>query len=257
MPTADALAGVRVVVTRPESQSDRLAALVRRQGAEPILFPTLEIAPLRPSAAQVEHLTASDTVIFISANAATHGYPILEQPGHMDKRIVAIGDATRHSLEAMGCGDVYSPGERTSSEELLKAPFLQDLDGRRVCIVRGRGGRETLRQTLESRGARVSYLECYRRRRPSHTDPRVLTTALDSEKGSLVVTATSVAGLTNLLEMMPEGYRQHLASRPLVVIGGRLREAALELGWLGPVLESPGGDEHLVRTIITWRSTHS
>lgn len=256
MPTADALSGVRVVVTRPESQSHRLAELVRREGGEPILFPTLEIAPLQPSNAQVEHLAASDTVIFVSANAALHGYPILKHLADTDKRIVAIGDATRRALEALGCAEAYSPGDRPSSEELLKAPFLKDAGGRHICIVRGRGGRETLKQTLESRGARVYYLECYRRRRPTHADPRVLTTALDAEKGALVVSATSVAGLTNLLEMVPDGYRQHLASRPLVVIGHRQRTAAVALGWGGPVLESPVGDEHVVATLVAWRNAH-
>lgn len=254
MPTADPpLAGVQVVITRPAAQADDLAELVRRAGGEPILFPTLEILPLKPSALQVEQAAQAGIVIFISANAAAHGYPILSSLTVATGRIIAVGDATRRALEALGCRDVLDPGDHASSEGLLESPLLKEVAGQRICIVRGRGGREMLRQSLESRGARVSYLECYRRRVPSHWEPGILTRALDSKAGMLAVTATSVAGLSNLISMAPDAHRHDLLSRPLVVFGGRQKAAALEHGWQGPVIESAAGDEQLVATIVEWR----
>lgn len=254
MPATDApLAQVRVLVTRPAAQAEGLAAAVRRAGGEPVMFPTLEIAPLRPSAAQVEQAAWCETLIFVSANAVAHGYPVVQGLAGIGKRIMAVGNATQGALETAGCRHVYSPGEISSSEELAKAPALRNIEDQRICIVRGRGGREALKEILASRGARVSYLECYRRCLPSHWDPRTLERALDIDRGTLVLSVTSTTGLTNLLKMVPGKYRQSLLSRPLAVIGRRQAAAALQSGWLGPVLESAANDEQIVAAIIRWR----
>lgn len=253
MPTADAeLAGTRVLVTRPALQAANLVALIRAAGAEPVPFPTLAIEPLAPDAVQLEALSVSDTVIFVSANAATYGYPLVRELGEAGLRIAAVGRATARTLEQLGCREVYTPAQSTS-EGLLASPFLQAVAGRSICIVRGQGGREALKQTLTSRGARVSYLECYRRRRPSDPDTGILARALDDEHTPLMVSTTSVAGLVNLIAMAPEPYRLRLLACPLVVIGGRQKDAAREHGWTGPVIESGAGDAEIVAAIVTWR----
>lgn len=255
MPTADnRLAGIRVLVTRPASQAAGLMDLIRAAGGEPVPFPTLAIEPAAPGAAQVEQLSNCDTVIFVSANAARHGYPILRRLDDTGRRIIAVGRATRQALADMGCRDIDTPaGGPSSSEGLLALPSLQDVAGRAICIVRGRDGRETLKRGLAARGARVSYLECYRRLPPDGPDTTVLTRALGDGDDRLVVTVTSVTGLTNLLEMAPGDCRPWLLERPLVVIGGRQRAAALESGWNGPVLEAGAGDAEIIETIAAWR----
>ena len=77
--------------------------------------------------------------------------------------------------------------------------------------------------------------------------------ALDDERKPLIVSVTSVAGLVNLIDMVPEQYRSRLLSRPWVVIGGRQKNAALENDWTGPVIEAGAGDEEIVETIAAWR----
>ncbi|MBS1270451.1 MAG: Uroporphyrinogen-III synthase [Gammaproteobacteria bacterium] len=255
MPAID-LAGVRVLVTRPESQAGKLIESVRRAGGEPVPFPTLEIAPREPDPSQIEHLARSDTVIFISANAVTHGYPFMRNFAVSEKRIIAIGRATEQALQTMGCHDVYSAAGRSSSEDLLERAILSEVENRRICIVRGQNGRELLQKTLIARGAHVAYLECYRRRLPANADDEILIRTLGNKGENLVVSVTSVTGLLNLLLMAPDKYRQRLVSGPLVVIGGRQKAAALQNGWLGPVLESAASDEQIVKTIVEWRSQH-
>ena len=44
------LAGKGIVVTRPARQAERLAALIRAAGGEPILYPVIEIRDVDPSA---------------------------------------------------------------------------------------------------------------------------------------------------------------------------------------------------------------
>lgn len=254
MPTADSpLSGVRVLVTRPAAQATTLMNLVRAAGGEPVPFPTLVIEPVAPDNVAIQRLRESDTVIFVSANAAACGYPLLHNLDGPARHVLAVGRATRRKLEQMGCRDVYTPESgRGTSEELLASPPLEDVSGHRVCIVRGEGGRGTLKHELVSRGARVSYVECYRRR-PAAPDPAILDRALDAPEGSLLISITSVTGLARLLELAPAGRKPGLLARPLVVIGGRQKAAALEYGWKGLVLEAGAGDEEIVATLAGWR----
>jgi len=251
MPTNDGrLAGIRVLITRPAAQASRLAELVRAAGGDAARFPTLEIEPMDPDPQQVKALEAADTVIFVSANAAAHGWPLLRDG--VGQRVIAVGRATARALRDLGCRDVQVPGgPESSSEELLDSPLLDDVSGTRVCIVRGVGGRHALRDTLEARGAKVSHLECYRRR-PAAPAPGILADALGGKGRALVVSVTSVTGLANLLDLTPDELRPRLLARPLVVIGGRQREAAREKGWSGPVLVSAAGDAEIVETIAQW-----
>lgn len=255
MPRAEALSGLRILVTRPEAQANRLATLISEAGGEPVLFPTLTITPVAPTPEAMDALRQSDMVIFISPNAVVHGYALLRDLGDFSSRvIIAIGRATRAALERQGCPRVYDPGEESSSESLLAHPILEEVTGRRICIVRGGDGRELLRETLTARGAKVSYLECYRRTMPAGTDAAALTELLTVEPDTLVVTATSSAGLVNLLAMTPEAQREELLARPLVVIGTRQQAAARGCGWTGPVLAAGAGDEQIVETIARWRA---
>ena len=80
-----ALAGRRIVVTRPAGQSGHLAGLIRAVGGEPVLFPTIEIrdvADSGPLAALIDRLDEFDMAVFVSPNAvekamglATRGWP--------------------------------------------------------------------------------------------------------------------------------------------------------------------------------------
>ncbi|HSH40620.1 MAG TPA: uroporphyrinogen-III synthase [Arenicellales bacterium] len=253
MPTNDGrLAGIRVLITRPAAQASHLAELVRAAGGEAARFPTLEIEPMDPGPQQVKALEAADTVVFVSANAAAHGWPLLRD-SRDGKRIIAVGRATARALRELGCADVRTPdGPAGSSEELLDSPLLDDVSGTGVCIVRGAGGREALKGVLEARGAKVSYLECYRRQRPAAPDAGILAESLEHDRPALVVSVTSVTGLANLVDLTPDKLRPRLLSRPLVVIGERQREAAREKGWSGPVLVSAAGDAEIVETIAQW-----
>lgn len=255
MPTADTrLAGIRVLVTRPATQAVRLMALIRDAGGEPIAFPTLEIGPLAPGTVELERLAAADTVIFVSANAVAHGYPLLRDTGTAGRRIIAVGRATAKALRRMDCQGVHAPAHnRSSSEDLLALSVLDNVAGRDICIVRGRGGREVLKQELTLRGARVAYLECYERRLPPEPRTTVLTQALGDRCAPLVVSVTSVAGLINLIDMAPAEYMDRLISRPLVVIGSRQGAVARQKGWTGPVLEAGAGDADIVASIADWR----
>lgn len=255
--SSGALDGVTVLVTRPTPQAGRLADLIRGAGGEPVPFPTLEIVAVSPDATVLDELATCDTLVFVSANAVKHGRALLRGRDLAGKRLAAIGPATRQALADEGHDRVDCPGEGSSTESLLRLPAFRSVSGRRIGIVRGRGGRDALKQALIERGARVIEMDCYERRMPADFDPDVATRELAHGNHQLVVSVTSVTGLSNLRDMLPDDRHPELASCPLVVIGERQAAAARELGWRGEILVSKATDERIVDTLIDWRRRRS
>lgn len=166
------LSGKHVVITRPIEQAGKLAALVKAAGGTPEFFPLITIVPLQDEdkwTSGQEALKDADWLIFISSNAVQYGLPrIRDYFGEIpaDLRFAAIGPVTAAALEAEGIQHVLTPQDRFDSEALLALPEMQVVQGQKVVIVRGVGGRELLAETLTSRGAKVDFAECYQRINP-------------------------------------------------------------------------------------------
>jgi len=243
-----ALAGRRVVVTRPAGQTAHIAALIRAAGGKPVLFPALEILDaedLRPVLALIDRLEAFDLAIFVSANAVDKALDLVQarRAWPAGLRVATVGRGSERALQRRGFASVIAPTERFDSEALLDLPQLKDVQGKRVVIFRGDGGRELLGDTLAARGAAVEYAECYRRA-PPKTDTAPLL-ALWERRELDAFTVTSSEGLANLYDMLGEAGRQWLKQTPLFAPHERIAAAARALGVQTVVLTGPG-DEGLV-----------
>jgi uroporphyrinogen-III synthase len=126
---------------------------------------------------------------------------------------------------------------------------LRDVAGKRIVIFRGQDGRELLGETLTKRGARVEYVECYRRAKPD-ADPAPLE-RLWADNKLHAITVTSSEGLRNLFEMMDETGRELLKKTPLFVPHLRIAEAAREMSFAKVILTG-AGDAGLVKGLIEW-----
>ena len=214
------LEGLGVVITRPRPAAEALAQELERAGARPFVFPALAIEPAEPSPAleaALSQLSRADLAIFVSANAAEHGLAAARRHGPWPPRCraAAVGEATARALRNSGFAAVISPRERHDSEGLLALEELKAVDGRHILIFRGRGGRELLREALESRGAQVTYVECYRRIRPA-ADPAALLGAWS--RGEIhAVSVLSAETLENFVAMIGAAGAALLPSAGLVV----------------------------------------
>jgi len=211
------LAGLGVVITRPRAAAETLAAALASAGARPFVFPALAIEPLPESRSLAADLDACDLAIFVSANAVEHGLALIRAQGARPLRapVAAIGEATARALRNSGFGTVISPTGRHDSESLLALDELKSVDGRKILIFRGQGGRELLREALESRGAQVTYVECYRRTRPAADAAPLLRAWTRGEIQA--VSVLSAETLENFVAMIgPEG-EAHLSHTALVV----------------------------------------
>ncbi len=214
------LQGLGVVITRPQAAAQALASDLADAGAHPFVFPALAIEPLPPSQpldAALARLSECDLAIFVSANAVAHGLSAVlrNRTWPSRTRVAAIGEATAQALRNSGFDAVISPRERHDSEALLAMDDLKAVAGRNILIFRGRGGREILREALESRGAQVTYAECYRRIRPAG-DPAELLHAW--ARGEIhAVSVLSAETLDNFVAMIGPAGETHLRSATLVV----------------------------------------
>jgi uroporphyrinogen-III synthase len=257
MSLAPPLKGIGVVVTRPAHQAQHLAQLIAGAGGEAILFPVLEIldaADLGPLNALIARLDEFDVAIFISPNAVNKALNLIRAQRHLPSRlmIAAIGKGSKKELEHCGIKNIVTPDKQFDSEGLLALPQFQGMNGKRVVIFRGEGGRELLGDTLVARGAVLEYAECYRRCKPSiDTAPLLHRWA----RGEIhAVTATSGESLHNLFDLLGKLGQQWLKKTPLFVSHERIAQTAREMG-LTQVFATPAGDEGLVTGLREW-ATH-
>lgn len=247
---AAALDGRGIVVTRPAQQAGPLAARIRAAGGEPILFPVLEIVAtdnVQPLIDVANALGDYRLAVFISPNAVVHAMKQLAGRGWpASLRVAAIGKSSVRELERAGLSGVIAPDQQFDSEHLLELPALQAVAGQRVVIFRGDGGRELLGDTLTARGARVDYVECYRRIRPGVPATPLL--AAWQAKTLHAVTITSSEGMRNLYEMIGEPGRVFLRDTPLFAPHPRIAAVARELG-CSVVIDTAPGDDGLMAAL--------
>ena len=240
---AQSLQGKTIVVTRPLAQSAKLAGLIAAQGGTPVVFPLLDIGPADDGQALSQAIAALDKyalAVFISPNAVDFSVPAIlaSRAWPASLQAAAIGQSSVAALAAYGVERTIAPLERFDSEALLELPELQAawVDGKRVVIFRGNGGRELLADTLRERGAQVDYVTCYHRSAPVDGTPLV---ALWRSGQLDALTVSSSEGLRNLLELLDADGRERLRATPVFVPHPRIAEIAASFGLQRVVLTGP------------------
>jgi uroporphyrinogen-III synthase len=245
------LANVGVLVTRPAAQAADFMARLEALGATPLLFPALAILPTsRPEALEVvlDKLDRYDLAIFISPTAAERGLAAVGiWPAGV--KVAAVGQGTGNALLGAGVPAVLTPEQGADSEHLLALPELGALEGMRIVIFRGEGGRELLADTLRARGAQVDYAECYRRGRPE-SDPAPVLAAL-ADARIQAVTVFSGETLDNLLALLGRSCQATLSSLPLFVPHPRIAEHGLKLGFQF-IVTTGSGESGLIAGLVEY-----
>ena len=245
---AEILAGRHIVVTRPAGQATHLAEAIAVLGGRPVLFPVLEIIDVpdyKPLLDIALRLDDFDLAVFISPNAANKALDIIlpRRPWPSSLRVATMGKSSEIELSRYGIKDIIAPQLRYASEALRELPAMQAVAGKQIVIFRGDGGRELLGDTLVARGATVTYVECYRRRKPQ-LDPAPLLKLW--QNGELdAITVTSSEGLRNLFSMVGPLGDAWLRKTPLFVPHVRIAQQAQNLG-LSEVITTGAGDDGLI-----------
>ena len=246
------LAGVGVLVTRPVEQAQSLAAAIRHVGGVPTVFPGVEIEPLTSAAGtSLPNRKADiDLLVFVSPTSVRLGLPMLiDKYGAVDQlRVAAVGPSTAAALKKCGLSEIITPTEASGSEALADSSGLSQVAGWSVLVVRGEGGSDILESILKSRGARVSFLECYRRRLPHTPFSSVEQLFRSGRIGAWMATSGEI--LDNLFFLAGE-HGGLLRDTPLFVnhphVAVRGFSHTVEV-----IFVTRGGDQGLADGLLTW-----
>ncbi|MFC6944430.1 fused uroporphyrinogen-III synthase HemD/membrane protein HemX [Paraburkholderia dipogonis] len=264
-------AAFTVVITRPAGQSNELIARLAAAGIATLDFPLIDIAPVTddaPLRAALASLERYALVVFVSPNAVDHAFAQSDSiwPHALPIGVVGPGSVqalARHGVAAPAYNVISPPSgsdedtARFDSEGLFAAIDTAlgatSLEGKRVLIVRGDGGREWLAERLREAGAEVDTVAAYRRLVP---EPSIGAWARVHELLAGVPHAwllTSSEGVRNLNELAHDHLTAdeiaQLKRAALVTPHPRIAQTARALGF-DSMTVSGAGDERIARALI-------
>lgn len=240
----------RILVTRPGEGGERLAKALSEAGFAPARPALMHLQPLGVDEVKRTPLLdvdQYDVVVVTSPFAAEclvewldRYWPQLPQ----GPRFYALGVATAAMLyRGLDIkASVPDPGRGTTSEALLAMRSLARLDGQRVLVVGGMGGRQLLAQTFETRGARTTKLALYRR---VYTAPDTTAAGWLATGDFTAMTVTS----GELLEHLVIWCGQAALNKPLIVSSQRLATLADTMGFASLHVAQGATPEALVTAV--------
>ena len=132
---------------------------------------------------------------------------------------------------------------------MLALPELGAEAPESVLIVRGEGGRDTLRDKLSERGVDVTYLDVYRRQIPADCCAQ-LASAIHS--GLDAVCVASGETLKNLIACVSTPASKSLLELPLFVPSQRVAEIAKRMGFDKITVAANPADQGFTHSLIKW-----
>ena len=253
------LAGKTIVITRPMRQSKAVGDRLTRMGANVIAFALIAIEPPTDKPlllTKLNNLKRYDYLIFTSRNAVEMTFATLTQPPQSQAftlanttQVAAVGKQTAQALEKQGVLVSIVPTAMFNSEALLEHAALQNVEAKRIAIVRGEGGRDLLQSTLQQRGGLVEYIDVYRRVCPvTNLLPLV---KCQAQRGIDIIVLTSVEGISTLFKL---GAGQDWLTRATLLVGSQRMAAFVSAtGHQGKVIVADDpSDDQVIRSLINW-----
>ena len=163
------LHGRRILVTRPAHSAGGFAAMLRAQGAIPVVMPAIELWDGEPALIHgaIERLRRGsyDDVVFTSVSGVQRFHEHLREAGgdargYGGVRLAVIGPATAAALERVGLRPDIVP-DRYTSAALLDALLSGSVRGRRILLPRAAQGSRALSDGLRDGGAEVDDVAVY------------------------------------------------------------------------------------------------
>ena len=240
-----------ILLTRPLSQVGNLQSLLEDSDLDYVLFPALEVNKIDTVAPSESY----DVIIFISVNAVIYAEEYFSQLFVEPLKIFAVGPTTAKKLTDKGVKVDAYPLKNASSQELLAMPECGKLSDKKVLIVRGKGGSETLKNSLKVMN-QVDYFEVYRRAACEVSRLHVESIEQFMQTPDGIVIANSVKSLFNVVKLVKEirsYYEGQLKSRTLVVLSERIKVQAQSIGFNNVHVARTPSDKGTIIEILNQR----
>lgn len=240
------LAGMSVLITRPEHLAYETSALFASKGARAIVYPLIEIAEMP---FEIPDLKTYDMLIFTSQNAVSLFFAKLASAGK-DARalsgmeVLCIGPKTRDALRDSG---ITADGMAAEfrAEGIIELLRDRDLSGKRVFLPRAKGARPVLVEALKNQGADVDEIMIYDTIIPKQANAETFASALDTVDTAVF---TSPSGVRHALALL-NGEPEQLACKRLVAIGPVTAQALEKNGLKVSLTASEYTDEGIIAAL--------
>jgi len=245
---------LRVLNTRPTHQSKHLTEKLIAWGAQAISFPTIEIKTSNVCQNKLGINTTIgdyDIALFVSQNAVQHAFKVVDAE-HLPTalKIGVIGKGSLDYLARYGIQASGMPNKTYNSEGLLSSELLSDVSEKNIIIFRGQAGRNLLGDTLQERGAKVTYCEVYQRHIP---DINPVDYAQAFKHKPDIALFTSSEGLLHTFKMLKPDDAQALLQTPWLLISERMKKTAYDLDHNSDIIiAQQASDDGIMSALKQW-----
>lgn len=238
-----------VLICRPEPLASQLQLLLATKHIDAKVWPAISITAPQSNEFEAfcQQVKPDDIIVVVSQFVVSTS--LQHCPEDIFKTLhhccfFAIGAATATALQHVGIEDVHFP-QTSDSEHLLALAGLQNVQGKRVWLLRGQHGREHLFNTLQQRGAEVMPVCCYLRQ--ANQDKAGLQ-ALLTPLPQLIILA-SIDSLKALLQCLSDTEIALLKKTLITSMSASMLELAHKAGFETVLQLKSANNHHLVNWI--------
>lgn len=247
-----------ILVTRPAPNGEELCQLLNQQGFATLYAPLFDIEKgreLNQLPTLLQNLQSGDYVFAVSKNAIVYADQVLKNIGlhwRSDLNYFAVGRRSAEYFSALTEHPVLYPYPNENSEGLLALPQMQQLEKKKIVILRGNGGRELFRQQVETLGASVEVVECYQRIAKEYDNIQQISIWKRAGINTIIVTSNEI--LHYLVEFVPKNDHNWLTECHLIGISPRIIKLAKDYGWENVTQTARADNASILDTLLSLKT---
>tara|TARA_Y100000590_G_scaffold145430_2_gene167265 strand:+ start:31917 stop:32642 length:726 start_codon:yes stop_codon:yes gene_type:complete len=182
---------MNVIILSKISPIEGLLKELKMKHIRSIYAPLINASAITISSQKIKKIGSANKIIFQSKNAVKYSKKLYE----MLKKNKSISYMSVGKFSALEIKKVYNvkceyPINNFSSDSLLQMPNLENVNGQKIVVVRGKDGRRAIEKTIKNRGAEVIIIESYKR---EILEENLTKIRLDKDCTNYVITLSKVA----------------------------------------------------------------
>ncbi|MBK4775826.1 uroporphyrinogen-III synthase [Candidatus Pantoea edessiphila] len=247
---------MKILITRPEPDSQELILHLRQLGKQAWSLPLIEFFPGSDLCCLPYYITnllyATDLVFILSKQAVYFADYTLKKanipwPDYLN--YYAIGYTTALAFKKASNLNINYPKNKENSEELIILTKLYEIKNKRAIICGGNSSRELLKKTLLDLDIKVCFIECYKSVRKKY-DGEIEGKRL-RKLGINTLVVTSGDMLEQIFYLFPKNDREEwLLKCKLLVVSERLFKIARRLGWKDIHITEKANNKHILKVLL-------
>lgn len=208
---------MHILITRQIEQSKKFSYLLKEKNIENSIFPVIRIKNIQIKKEDEENFEKSNFVIFTSQNSVTSLMKNWEDINFNGKKIAAIGESTKTILNTFNINVDIVPKFNFTSESLLEEIVENNINNKKIVIIKGLEGRNYLHKHLSRNNTVLNDINVYGRYLPENIDKLTL----DNMPNFTHVCITSIEILNNFIKI--KNILEFTISRHIIFISGNER----------------------------------